>query len=98
MLESLKVTGATSTRRLIETRDLETTLRVEMTQYDRGGSKPIHLLQAHNFLMSIPPTSVKPERVFSASRLFCSHLRCSFNDDTLDALSFLRFYYINKYK
>ena len=42
-------------------------------------------------LFVVPPTSVESERVFSASGLFLSKLRCNLNDSLLDMLIFLNF-------
>ena len=44
-------------------------------------------------LFVVPPTSVESERVFSASGLFLSKLRCNLNDSSLDMLIFLKFYF-----
>ncbi|CAG5019049.1 unnamed protein product [Parnassius apollo] len=96
--ETLHNTAEVSTKHLSENDDLETSVRVEMALLDRSGPKSIHLQRVYDFLLTIPPTSVEAERVFSANRYFYNHLRCSFNDDTLDALSFLRSYFMNTRK
>jgi len=43
-----------------------------------------------DYLMTIRPTSVDSERIFSGSGLFCKKLRTKLGDSTLNILSFLR--------
>jgi hypothetical protein len=45
-------------------------------------------------LKSLSPISVEFERCFSASGNIVTKLRCSMNDNTLDAISFLRSHFI----
>jgi hypothetical protein len=47
-----------------------------------------------NLEKSIPPTSVETERAFSSLGLFAKNIRNRPNPETLDALSFLRQYFI----
>ncbi|CAK1592201.1 unnamed protein product [Parnassius mnemosyne] len=70
--------------------DLESSIKMQMALYDAGAPRQIHLTQAYDVLMCIPPTSVECERVFSSTKYICNHLRCKLSDDSLDALSFLR--------
>ena len=49
-------------------------------------------------LSGIPPTSVESERSFSATGLFCTKIRSSLGDKTLDALLFLRQYFLREEK
>jgi hypothetical protein len=78
--------------------DLETQINVEMALFDSGGKRADNLQRAFNALMTIPPTSVEAERVFSSTGYLCNHLRTSLKADSIDALSFLRSHYqgINK--
>ena len=46
-------------------------------------------------LKAIQPTSVEGERVISACRLSVTKVRSSLNDNTIDTLCFLKFYYKN---
>ena len=43
--------------------------------------------------MTIPPTSIEPERNFSTTGFFGTKIRSRLNDETLDALVFLKNYY-----
>ena len=52
----------------------------------------------YNTLLTIPPTSVEAERAFSAAELFITKLRSRLSDNSIDALCFLRTYYIQKGK
>lgn len=67
-----------------------------MSFFEGGGSKGKILQQVYNLLQTIKPTSVEPERAFSAAGLFCTKVRSRLGDDTLDALSFLRSYFKNQ--
>ena len=59
-----------------------------------GGKERSKYLQAlHDSLSSIPPTSVEPERSFSATGLFATKIRSSLGDDSLNALLCLRQYF-----
>ena len=59
-----------------------------------GGEKTAAISQLHMSLLTIPPTSVETERVFSAGGLFLTKLRSASNlsDMSLDKLMFLRFF------
>ena len=46
-------------------------------------------------LKTIRPTSVESEQAFSECRLFVTKLRSSLNDNTINALCFLKSYYKN---
>ncbi|GBP05023.1 hypothetical protein EVAR_3374_1 [Eumeta japonica] len=42
-------------------------IRREMSLFENGGVRGYYLETAYKYLMSIPPTSVEPERAFSAA-------------------------------
>jgi hAT family C-terminal dimerisation region len=67
-----------------------------MAVFEQQGVKDPNLSKCYKYLKSIPPTSVESERCFSASGNIVTKLRCSMNDDALDAISFLRSHFINK--
>ena len=58
-----------------------------------GKERPKYLQYLHDALTAIPPTSVEPERSFSATGLFSTKLRSSLGDNSLNALLFLRQYF-----
>lgn len=70
--------------------DLESTIRIEMALLENGGDRGRHLSMAYDYLLTVPPTSVEPERIFSAAGLLCSKIRSRLGDKTLDSLIFLR--------
>ncbi|KAH9634606.1 hypothetical protein HF086_009258 [Spodoptera exigua] len=80
--------------------DINTTVRVEMALFENGGQRQRgrYLSLAYHHLLSIPPTSVEPERIFSSAGIVCNRLRSSLSDKTLDALIFLRSFYLGKKK
>ncbi|GBP64618.1 hypothetical protein EVAR_46547_1 [Eumeta japonica] len=68
-------------------------IRREMSLFENGGVRGYYLETAYKYLMSIPPTSVEPERAFSA--YVGNKLRSRLGSQTLDALIFLRLYFQN---
>lgn len=87
---------STSTASLSDREEFETSIRMQMALFDRGGPRQVSLSQAYEFLLCIPHTSVECERVFSSTKYICNHLRCSLKDDSIDALSFLRSHFQGK--
>ena len=51
---------------------------------------PPRLLKLKNALLSVVPTSVEPERCFSAAGLFVTKFRTCLKDDILDTMILLR--------
>lgn len=74
---------------------LANSIRREMSLFENGGVRGYHLETAYKYLMSIPPTSVEPERAFSAAAYVGNKLRSRLGSQTLDALIFLRLYFRN---
>lgn len=68
-------------------------MQKEMLLYEASKKRPENLNNLYAALKSIKPTSVEAERAFSALGYFASKIRNRLNDDTLDALMFLRQYY-----
>ena len=56
-----------------------------------GGKNTAAISQLHLSLLTIPPTSVETERVFSAGGLFLTKLRTNLSDMSLDKLMFICF-------
>ncbi|GBP63319.1 hypothetical protein EVAR_41907_1 [Eumeta japonica] len=63
-------------------------IRREMSLFENGGVRGYYLETAYKYLMSIPPTSVEPERAFSAAAYVGNKLRSRLGSQTLDALIF----------
>ena len=61
--------------------------------YETSKKRPENLEKLYAALKTIKPTSVEAERAFSALGYFANKIRNRLNDDTLDALMFLRQYY-----
>jgi hAT family C-terminal dimerisation region len=69
-----------------------------MSVFEQQGVKvkvKVKVSECYKYLKYIPPTSVESERCFPASGNIVTKLRCSMNDDSLDAISFLRSHFIN---
>ena len=64
----------------------------EVQLFAARGGKTAAISQLHLSLLTIPPTSVETERVFSAGGLFLTKLRTNLSDISLDKLMFLRFF------
>lgn len=87
---------STSTAKVSDREELEISIRMQMAVFDRGGPRQVYLNQAYEFLLCIPPSSVECERVFSSTKYICNHLRSALNDDSINALSFLRSHFQRK--
>jgi hAT family C-terminal dimerisation region len=74
-------------------RNLLSTIKKEISLFQSGGSRGLHLQIIYDSLKTIPPTSVEPERAFSAAGFLVSKVRARLNDCTIDNLCFLRSYY-----
>ena len=70
----------------------------KMAVFELTKKRTSNLDLLHTALKSIEVKSVEAERSFSASGLFITELRSRLNDETLNALCFLRAYYLKKYK
>ena len=65
-------------------------IKKEIALFEASKSRPKNLDMIFNALKTIPPTSVEAERAFSSLGLFAIKIRSSLQDDTLDALIFLK--------
>ena len=68
-------------------------VHIEMLLYETGKRRPENLERLFTALKTIKPTSFEAERAFSALGYFANGIRSQMNDDTLNALIFLRKYY-----
>jgi hypothetical protein len=65
-------------------------VKKEMNLFEATKNRPSNLEKLYNALMTIPPTSVEPERAFSSASLFVTKIRNRLKPETIDVLSFLR--------
>ena len=68
-------------------------IQKEMTLWEVDNVRGPILEKVLEFLLTIPPTSVESERVFSAVTVFLTYLRCRLSDDSVDNISFLRIFF-----
>ena len=73
---------------------LQEVIKQEMNLFEAIRKRPTKLELVFNALLSIPPTLVEAERAFSAAGLFVTKLRSRLSDKSLNALTFLRSYYM----
>ena len=71
-------------------------VKKEMSLFEATKKRPENLEKLYHALLTIKPTSVEPERAFSPMGLFVTKLRNRLNDESLDALIFMRQYYKNQ--
>ena len=71
-------------------------VKKEMSLFEATKKRPENLEKLYHALLTIKPRSVEPERAFSAMGLFVTKLRNRLNDESLDALIFMRQYYKNQ--
>ena len=77
---------------------LEKIVKREMALFETSKSLPKNLSNLKKSLHSIRPTSVESKRAFSTMNAFATKIRSRLNDDTMDAMIFLRQYFKNKAK
>ena len=68
-------------------------VKKEMRLYEVTNTRPNNLEKLYAALKTIKPTTVEAERAFSALGYFVNKIRNRLNDNTIDALLFLRHYY-----
>lgn len=86
------IEGFMSVKPTVASTGLVNLLSKEISIAEQGGNRGQFLELAYQFLLTVPPTSVEAERVFSAVGFFCTKLRSSLSDASLDSLCFLRFH------
>lgn len=72
---------------------LTKTIKQEMGLFECGGNRGKVLEDIYRYLITIQPSSVQSERVFSIAGGFCSKVRSKLSDDSLNALVFLKSYF-----
>jgi hypothetical protein len=78
--------------------DLIQSVKNEISLYCKTGVRGNYLSLLYQYLLTIKPTSVESERVFSASGLLCTKIRSRMSDATIDILSFLKSYFLKNNK
>lgn len=74
-------------------------VKQELSFYEANTKLGPFLSRLLNSLKTIQPTSIESERVFSMSSNFCTKKRSSLGDNSLNALCFLKTYFLaNAYK
>ena len=73
--------------------DLNKWLKSEFTLFKNTGQRPENLQKLLNAILSIKPTSIDVERVFSVCGSFCTKIRSRLSDKSIQALVFLKYYY-----
>ena len=69
---------------------ISVSLKYELTIAEQTGKRGYFLEKIYQMLLTIPPTSVEAERVFSSSAYLCNKFRTRLGDKTLDTLCFIR--------
>lgn len=78
--------------------DLMSILKKQICLFESVRKRGHQLELAYQYLMSITPISVEPERAFSLAEYIGTKLRNTLRDTTLDALLFLRSFFQNEKK
>lgn len=74
-------------------REISDVLRIEIELFLNKSPRGKHLEYIYQSLLTVRPTSVESERIFSSAGYICNKLRTKLNDETLDTISFLRSYF-----
>ena len=67
----------------------------ELKCFEGTKTKTTKILKLYKSVMTIQPSSVQAERIFSTAGLFSTKLRSRISDRTLDSLCFLRNFFEN---
>lgn len=71
-----------------------TLIRKEFTHFESTGKRSANLENLYKALLTVKPTSTESERVFSLSSNFVTKIRNRLSDKSLNALVFLKAYFI----
>lgn len=69
-------------------------LKKEFQLFDQTNKRTANLEKIFNAIMTVKPTSTENERVFSMSRNIVSKIRNRISDEAINALVFLKAYFI----
>ncbi|CAG4959043.1 unnamed protein product [Colias eurytheme] len=70
--------------------EMQPEVALKMALFENGGDRGRHLSMDYDYLLTVTPINVEPERIFSATGLLCSKIGSRLGDKTLDSLIFLR--------
>ena len=74
--------------------ELSKIIKKELAIFEDAGTRSRHLELVYSHILTVPPTSVEPDRCFSLSGKICTKIRSSLSDRSLDILSLLRSYFL----
>ncbi len=89
--EAIAITLSVKMKSTTAPSGLSSLLTKELAVAEQSGKRGYLLDLAYQHLLTVPPTSVEAERVFSSAGFLCTKLRSRLGDKTLDNLCFLRF-------
>ena len=69
---------------------LLSSLKFELNIAEHTGKRGILLEKVYQMLLTVPPTSVESERIFSSCAYFCNKFRSRLSDTTLNTLCIIR--------
>ena len=69
---------------------LSSYLKYELTIAEQTGRRGHYLEKVYKMLLTVPPTSVEAERIFSSCAYLCNRFRTGLSDRTLDTLCSIR--------
>ncbi|KAF2883631.1 hypothetical protein ILUMI_22539 [Ignelater luminosus] len=87
-------TAATATASNAEAHITRSLIKKEFQLFESTGKKTPNLENLYKALMTIKPTSTENERIFSLSGIFVTKIRNRLSDDAINALVFLKAYFI----
>ena len=76
--------------------DVLKVVKTEMILFENGGLRGLHLQRCYELLITVQPTSVESERVFSSASSLATRIRSRLADSTLDSLVMLRSHFLSK--
>ena len=69
---------------------LSSSLKYELNIAEHTGQRGIMLEKVYQMLLTVPPTSVESERIFSSCAYICNKFRSRLSDTTLNTLCLIR--------
>ena len=69
---------------------LSSSLKYELNIAEQTGKRGVLLEKVYQMLLTVPPTSVESERIFSSCAYLCNRFRSSLSDRSLNTLCFIR--------